>query len=254
VPCSTPVFTTAPRTKRVRLGTVPTAAPRPVQLQPAAQPVQAVAAALPATQWTPLTVADGAQGLRTHQFAARRVWESREGVPGRACWLVLRRNLDGSELKYYVSNAPANTPLATLARVGATRLTVETEFQTGKGQVGLDEYEVRSWPGWHHHVTLCLLANAFLLALQQDWSARTGSAMTADLRPTEVGEKGLGGRATHRPACPARHPAPSGAGAARAAAAAALDAGRPAPLAGRNPPPQRARHGRTRQTPRPHAA
>jgi SRSO17 transposase len=262
VPCITPVFTNAPRTERVRLA--PDAPARAVGIQPAALAVQAVAATVPADQWTTLTVAEGAQGPRTHQFAALRVWESREQVPGRACWLVLRRNLDGSEPKYSLSNAPEDTPLAVLARVGATRWTVETEFQLNKGQVGLqvglDEYEVRSWPGWHHHVTLCLLANAFLLALQQDWSANT--TKTADLRLTEVGEKGLGGRAPHRRltrraphrrltrrARPPGDPPPGGADTARTAAPPPLDARRPAPLAGRDVPPQRPRHRLPRQTP-----
>src|SRR5436190_2166951 len=238
VPSTTPVFTAAPRTKRVRLTAAPAAGPRAVEIQPAAQTVQAVAAALPPTRWQTLTVAEGAQGPRTHAFAALRVWESREEVPGRACWLVLRRNLDGRELKYYFSNAPADTPLATLARVGATRWTVETEFQTGKGQVGLDEYEVRSWPGWHHHVTLCLLANAFLLALQQDWST--------DLRLAEGGKKGPDGRAPLRPA---RHPATGRPSAPRGATPAPLDPCRPAPLAGRDPAPQCLRPRHPRQTP-----
>lgn len=268
VPGTTPVFTEAPRTAPVRLA--PDGAPRLVTIQPAAQPVQAVAAALPADQWTPLTVADGAQGPRTYQFAARRVWESREEVPGRPCWLLLRRHLDGSELKYAFSNAPADTPLPTLARVGAIRWTVETEFQTTKGQVGLDEYEVRSWPGWHHHVTLCLLANAFLLALQQAWSAPTApTAPTTDLRATEVGEKGLGGRASRpdRPGRPASDPARAAAAArasghapaghpraARVAPPPPLDARRSPALARRNPAPQRLCQSLPRQTPTAHAA
>ncbi len=245
VPCSTPVFTQPPQIEMVRLAADPASAPRPVEIQPAAQPVQAVAAMLPADQWTTLTVGDGAQGPRTHQFATLRVWESREGGPGRPCWLLLRRNLDGSEPKYYLSNAPEATPLPALARVSATRWTVETEFQTHKGQVGLDEYEVRSWPGWHHHVSLCLLANAFLLSLQQDWSAETGA-----------GEKGLGGRprSTHRPGAPAAtHPPPGGAGVARAPAPSPLDPCRLAPLAHRDPLPQCPRHRCSRQTPAPHA-
>ncbi len=254
VPCVMPVFTAAPRTEQVRLTT--TAASRAVEVQPAAQPVQAVAGALPAHEWTTLTVADGAQGPRTHQFAALRVRESRGEVPGRACWLVLRRNLDGSEPKYSLSNAPEDIPLATLARVGATRWTVETEFQTTKGQVGLDEYEVRSWPGWHHHVTLGLLANAFLLSLQQDWSATP--AGPADLRETEVGGKGSGGRARRHRAAPVTrltgHSPPGGADPARAAAPPPLDARRPAPLAGRDARPQRPCHRVTRQTPATHAA
>jgi SRSO17 transposase len=244
VPCTTPLFAEPPRTEPVCLG--PPSTPRAVTIQPAAQAVQVVARTLPGTDWATLTVADGAQGPRTHQFAALRVRESRDEVPGRACWLILRRNLDGSEPKYYFSNAPEDTPLATLARVGATRWTVETEFQTSKGQVGLDEYEVRSWRGWHHHVTLCLLANAFLLALQHDW--------------TGVGEKGAGGRtrlarvSVTRPASVAGHPLPSRARAARFTAPPPLDARRPPPLVRRDAAPQRPRQGLPRQTPPPHAA
>jgi hypothetical protein len=104
--------------------------------------------------------------------AALRVWESRAGLPGRACWLVLRRDLDGSEAKYYLSNAPADTPLLRLAQVGAMRWPIETEFQTEKGETGLDEYEVRTWLGWQHHITMALLAGAFLLSLQLDWGEK----------------------------------------------------------------------------------
>ncbi len=84
-------------------------------------------------------------------------------------WLVIRRNLDGSDERYALSNAPAEVTPYTLATVGATRPLVETLFRQAKGEVGLDEYEVRSWRGWHHHVALTLLAMAFLLTVQQDW-------------------------------------------------------------------------------------
>ena len=52
------------------------------------------------------------------------------------------------------------------------RWRIETEFETEKGDVGLDEYETRSWAGWHHHIAMCLLGGAFLLGLQQDWGGR----------------------------------------------------------------------------------
>ena len=123
--------------------------------------------------WQVLTVAEGAQGPRSYQFFAQRVWESRDGVPGRASWLVGRRNRDASELKFYLSNAPAETPLPLLAHVGARRWPIETEFQTQKGETGLDEYEVRGWDGWHHHITFALLAGAFLLTIQQDWGKKS---------------------------------------------------------------------------------
>lgn len=146
--------------------------PRLVAGEPGPQGVQVVAASLPAAEWHALTVAEGAQGERIHQFAAVQVWESREGLPGRAGWLILRRDLDGSEVKYYLSNAPADTPLLRLAQVAAMRWPIETEFQTEKGETGLDEYEVRTWLGWQHHITMALLAGAFLVSLQLAWGKK----------------------------------------------------------------------------------
>jgi SRSO17 transposase len=128
-----------------------------------------VEAAVAPEQWEALSVAEGAQGLRRYQFVAQRGWESRDGMPGRESWLVARRNLDGSNLKFYLSNSAAATPPATLAQVGAWRWPIETEFQTEKGETGWDEYEVRGWAGWQHHITLALLAGAFLLTIQHDW-------------------------------------------------------------------------------------
>ncbi len=146
--------------------------PQVVAGEPGPQSVAALAASLPTTAWQVLSVAEGAQGPRIHQFAALRVWESRDGLPGRECWLVLRRDLDGSEPKYYLSNAPTDTPLRRLAQVGAMRWPIETEFQTEKGETGLDEYEVRTWLGWQHHITMALLAGAFLLDLQLAWGEK----------------------------------------------------------------------------------
>ena len=71
---------------------------------------------------------------------------------------------------------PEGTPLETLAHVEGSRWRIETEFETEKSDIGLDEYETRSWAGWHHHVALCLLGGAFLLGLQQDWGKRCFSA------------------------------------------------------------------------------
>ena len=62
--------------------------------------------------------------------------------------------------------------METLAYVGGSRWRIETEFETEKSDVGLDEYETRTWAGWHHHVALCLLGGAFLLSLQQAWGGK----------------------------------------------------------------------------------
>ena len=127
---------------------------------------------LPGDAWREITVAEGSQGPRSHMFSAQRVRVTRRRKPGEMVWAVNRRNLDGSEPRYYLSNAPEDTPLETLAYVGGSRWRIETEFETEKSDVGLDEYETRTWAGWHHHVALCLLGGAFLLSLQQAWGEK----------------------------------------------------------------------------------
>ncbi len=161
--------------------------PRLAEDSPRPKPVGSILQAWDEAAWTVLTVGEGAQGPLTYQFAAVRVWESRDGLPGRACWLVLRRNRDGSEGRCYLSNAPADTGLLTLGRVCSRRWPIETEFQIEKSEVGLDEYEVRSWRGWHHHMVLSLLAGAFLLTMQQEWGKKDAAGDAA------AGEPGVEG-------------------------------------------------------------
>ena len=130
------------------------------------------AAAIPEAAWREITVAEGSQGPRSYRFSAQRVRPTSRRKPGEIHWAVYRRNLDGSEPRYYLSNAPEDTPLETLAYVGGSRWRIETEFETEQSDVGLDEYETRTWAGWNHHVALCLLGGAFLLSLQQDWGKK----------------------------------------------------------------------------------
>lgn len=127
---------------------------------------------LPEDAWREMTVAQGSQGPRTYSFSAQRVRPTSRRKPGEIHWAVWRRNLDGSEPRYYLSNAPEDTALETLAYVSGSRWRIETEFETEKSDVGLDEYETRTWAGWHHHVALCLLAGAFLSSLQQAWGKK----------------------------------------------------------------------------------
>ena len=127
---------------------------------------------LPEEAWREITVAEGSQGPRSYLFSAQRVRPTSRRKPGEIHWAVYRRNRDGSEPRYYLSNAPEDTQLETLAYVGGSRWRIETEFETEKSDVGLDEYETRTWAGWHHHVALCLLGGAFLLSLQQAWGEK----------------------------------------------------------------------------------
>ena len=102
--------------------------------------------ALPEDAWREITVAQGSQGPRSYMFSAQRVRPSSKRKPGEIHWAVYRRNLDGSEPRYYLSNALEDTLLEPLAYVVGSRWRIETEFETEKSDVGLDEYETRT-PG-----------------------------------------------------------------------------------------------------------
>ena len=94
---------------------------------------------LPEGAWREITVAEGSQGPRSYRFGAQRVRPTSRRKPGEIHWAIYRRNLDGSEPRYYRFNAPEDTPLETLACVGGSRWRIETEFETeerrGAGRV-----------------------------------------------------------------------------------------------------------------------
>ena len=113
--------------------------------------------------WQRLTVAEGAKGRRVFDFAFLRGVAKRGGLPGRDAWLMVRRSLDQTpEIKYYLSNAPADVDTERMAVVGSERWRVESAIKEAKSQTGLDESEGRNWKHWHHHTTLSMLAQAFL--------------------------------------------------------------------------------------------
>ena len=144
---------------------------------PPAVPVVAVVAAWPPAQWRRLTVAAGEKGPRVYDWACARVVDSRDRLPGREVWLLARRSVaDPAEIAYYLAHAPEDAPLATLARVAATRYTVEQCIEEAKGEAGLDHYEVRRWHSWHRHITLALLAHAWLAAIRAEAEAQKGGA------------------------------------------------------------------------------
>jgi SRSO17 transposase len=130
---------------------------------PAQVPAADLAAALPAAAWVTLSAGDGAKGPRRYDWAWAAIRPLRE--PGKGYWLLARRNLAAPDDRaYYACYGPAATPLAELVRVAGTRWAIEGCLEEAKGEVGLDEYEVRRWDGWYRHVTLCLVAHAVLAA------------------------------------------------------------------------------------------
>jgi SRSO17 transposase len=119
------------------------------------------------TAWQTLSCGEGAKGPRLYDWA----WlpldaPSQEGF---AHWLLVRRSLsDPRELAYYLVFAPLDTALATLVAVAGTRWSIEAAFESAKGEVGMDHYEVRSWQGWYRHMTFALLAQALLAVIRHD--------------------------------------------------------------------------------------
>ena len=125
--------------------------------------VATVAAALPAATWQALKVREGACGPLVFEFAAVRVWAMRDQEPGPPVWLPIRRSLEATpEVKYYISNGDAETPLEVLALVACTRHRVEEFLGESKTYLGMARYETRSYLGWHHHRALVAVAHLFV--------------------------------------------------------------------------------------------
>jgi SRSO17 transposase len=125
--------------------------------------VEEVVASWPESRWQRLTVGEGEKGPRVYDWAYQRVRESREGDFGPWVWLLARRAVNkATEIAYYLAYATPETPLLTLAQVAASRYTVEQCIEEAKGETGLDEYEVRYWHSWYRHITLSMMAHAWL--------------------------------------------------------------------------------------------
>lgn len=130
---------------------------------PKPQTVTHVVAPLPRARWRRLSVGMGAKGARIYDWARLRVVESRDDLPGPEVWLLARRSVNQpDEVAYYLAAAPPTVPLRRLAQVASARYTVEQCIEEAKGETGFDRYEVRTWPSWYRHITLTMLAHAWL--------------------------------------------------------------------------------------------
>jgi SRSO17 transposase len=134
--------------------------PRPI---PSAQSVSEVANA-PDTVWRHVTV-NTARGPVVSEMARRRVVEARLGMPHQECWLFMRRDPHGA-ITFYFSNAAWDISFEEMSRVSLLRWPIEQSFKEGKGQVGMDHYEIRSWRAWHRHMLYVCLAMLFLLEVR----------------------------------------------------------------------------------------
>jgi SRSO17 transposase len=144
---------------------------RPMHQTPDAfvEQVRHLDALLPARSWEIIKLREGAKGPLAFEFIRLRVWTVRHRHAGPALWLLIRRSLEEvPEIKYYLCNAPRETPLETMALVTGVRWRVEEFFEDAKGQLGMAQYEVRSWTSWHHHMSLVALAHLYVTQTERD--------------------------------------------------------------------------------------
>jgi SRSO17 transposase len=116
---------------------------------------------LPDEYWGPLSCGTGSQGERWYDWVGLQL--PYDTAAGMTHWLLVRRSRsDPTELAYFRAYGPATTALETVVRVAGQRWAIEENFEDAKGLVGLDQYEVRKWRAWYRHITLALLAAAYL--------------------------------------------------------------------------------------------
>jgi SRSO17 transposase len=134
---------------------------------------------IPALAWQRLSCGAGAKGQREYDWAFVSWPHHEQGTHTRG-WLVRRSLTDPTELAFYFTYATRETSLTKLVEIAGCRWAIEEGFEQAKQETGLDEYEVRSWVGWHRHITMSLLAHATLVALRAQ--AATSSARKKNAR------------------------------------------------------------------------
>lgn len=117
--------------------------------------------------WYRRTVSEGSKGPIVYEFTRCRITLAAEGIPIKTVWLLVRRAVDDkSRYDFFISNAPVNTKLKTFVWLSGLRWAIEQCFEETKSDLGLDHYEVRKFPGWHHHMLTTMMAHFFLWHLK----------------------------------------------------------------------------------------
>jgi SRSO17 transposase len=136
----------------------------------------------PESRWERLTVRGGEKGPLMVDAMTVRVRAKQEGRIGPEERLVVIRSVGESRVDYALTNAGPEVPLAELVRVQRQRHRIEEVFEAGNGEAGLDHYEVRGWVGWHHHMTLSLVALWFLCLERRRAGGKTPAITVSQMR------------------------------------------------------------------------
>lgn len=130
-------------------------------------PIKTLAAGINNFFWYRRKVSEGCKGPVEYEFTKKRIVLAHQGLPQKTVWLLIRRTMDKEpRYSFFISNAPASTRLETFVWLSGLRWSIEQCFAETKTELGMDQYEVRKFPGWHHHILTCMLAHYFLWHLK----------------------------------------------------------------------------------------
>ena len=117
--------------------------------------------------WYRRKVSEGTKGPIEYELTKRRIILSKNGIPDKTVWLIIRRTIKKDPTyRYYLSDAPLSTRLPTFVWLSGLRWPIEQCFEEAKTELGMDHYEVRKYRGWNHHILTCMLAHFFLWHLK----------------------------------------------------------------------------------------
>ena len=129
--------------------------------------VHQIASSLHNYFWYRRKVSEGTKGPIEYEFSKRMVTLSKDGLPWKTVWLIIRRSIEKTpSYSFFISNAPENTRLSTFVWLCGIRWAIEQCFEEGKTELGMDQYEVRKYPGWNHHMLMVMLSHFFLWHLK----------------------------------------------------------------------------------------
>jgi SRSO17 transposase len=132
--------------------------------------------------WNHFFIRDTERKELWSNVACIRVYPVDDGLPGKELWLIIRRDDGENTVKYQLSNAPLDISFQQLAKMSCSRYWIERAFEDAKGIAGLADYEVRSWTGWHHHITMSMLAMLALLMLDLQMGKKTDLLTVQDVK------------------------------------------------------------------------
>lgn len=184
IPCDTRIWLNLPKTeipkRKGKKGPIPK---KEKLVEGESNPIEVrkVEEKLEQSNWKRVFLRDTERKELWCKMAVLRVYPVRDGLPGKKVWLIIRKDEGEKRTKYQLSNAPSNTSLKRLGEMSGSRYWIERALEDAKG-VGLADYQVRGWRGWHHHMVMTMLAMLFLLMCQLDWVGKAPILTLQDVK------------------------------------------------------------------------